>query len=103
MLTIILTLFFSLFSTEQMMREFCEEAVKYGDMPISPKAQPTHMTVILNPVAKKRYYKYYLQYVSMYILIRNSITNILELYKTGKRRNYSKNIASHFYILLELL
>lgn len=37
-----------------MMREFCEEAVKYGDVPIAPKVQPTHMTVILNPVAKKR-------------------------------------------------
>ena len=45
-----------IFSTEQMMREFCEEAVKYGDMPIPPKVQPIHMTVILNPVAKKRFF-----------------------------------------------
>ncbi|XP_033225828.1 acylglycerol kinase, mitochondrial [Belonocnema kinseyi] len=42
------------YDTEQMMREFCVEAAKYGDIPIPPKVQPTHMTVILNPVAKKR-------------------------------------------------
>lgn len=42
------------YDTQNMMREFCEEAEKYGDVPIAPKVQPTHMTVILNPVAKKR-------------------------------------------------
>lgn len=37
------------------MRVYCKEAVKFGDEPLSPTRKPRHITVILNPVAKKRY------------------------------------------------
>uniref|UniRef100_A0A2A4K801 Acylglycerol kinase, mitochondrial n=1 Tax=Heliothis virescens TaxID=7102 RepID=A0A2A4K801_HELVI len=37
-----------------LMRAACREASKYGDGPISIEHNPTHVTVILNPVANKR-------------------------------------------------
>lgn len=36
------------------MREYCEEAATYGDQPLPTRLKPQHVTVILNPVAKKR-------------------------------------------------
>ncbi|PZC71660.1 hypothetical protein B5X24_HaOG212769 [Helicoverpa armigera] len=36
------------------MRAACREASKYGDGPIPMEQNPTHVTVILNPVANKR-------------------------------------------------
>lgn len=37
----------------QMMRAYCEEAVKYGDTP-AIIGQPRKITVVLNPAANKR-------------------------------------------------
>jgi len=49
---IILVYFIS--STEQLMRQCCEEVIQYGDASCSTNIRPRHMTVILNPAAKKR-------------------------------------------------
>jgi len=40
------------YETNELMREYCEEAKKYGDFPIKVGQKPRHVTVILNPAAK---------------------------------------------------
>lgn len=37
------------------MRQCCKEAAKYGDIPCPTNVKPRHVTIILNPAAKKRY------------------------------------------------
>lgn len=36
------------------MRQYCKDVVKYGDAPLPTHVKPRHVTVILNPAAKKR-------------------------------------------------
>lgn len=36
------------------MYQYCEDVVKYGDAPCPTHVKPRHVTVILNPAAKKR-------------------------------------------------
>lgn len=36
------------------MRQSCENVVNYGDASCAKDAKPRHVTVILNPAAKKR-------------------------------------------------
>lgn len=43
-----------LFRVEQMMRAYCEEAIKYGEVPVPSTLKPRNITVILNPAANKR-------------------------------------------------
>jgi len=40
------------YETSQMMRKFCEEALKYGEEPIPMDEKERHVTVLLNPAAK---------------------------------------------------
>jgi hypothetical protein len=48
--------FFALFfRTDEMMRGYCEEALRYGKVPLPLEEKPRHVTVILNPAAKKKY------------------------------------------------
>ncbi|KAG5328748.1 AGK protein, partial [Acromyrmex heyeri] len=42
------------YDTEQLMRQCCEEVVQYGNTSCSTNIRPRHVTVILNPAAKKR-------------------------------------------------
>ncbi|XP_012219224.1 acylglycerol kinase, mitochondrial [Linepithema humile] len=42
------------YETEQLMRQCCEDVAKYGDASCSTNVKPRHVTVILNPAAKKR-------------------------------------------------
>ncbi|XP_025162874.1 acylglycerol kinase, mitochondrial isoform X2 [Harpegnathos saltator] len=42
------------YETGQLMQQHCEEAAKYGDKPCPTNVKPRHITVILNPAAKKR-------------------------------------------------
>ncbi|XP_032685055.1 acylglycerol kinase, mitochondrial isoform X2 [Odontomachus brunneus] len=42
------------YETEQLMRQCCKEAAKYGDVPCPTNVKPRHVTIILNPAAKKR-------------------------------------------------
>lgn len=42
------------FSVEQLMRECCEDVARYGDTACPTNVRPRHVTVILNPAAKKR-------------------------------------------------
>nr|XP_033327193.1 acylglycerol kinase, mitochondrial isoform X1 [Megalopta genalis] len=41
------------FETEQLMRQYCETASQYGDAPCQTQTKHRHVTVILNPNAKK--------------------------------------------------
>ncbi|XP_071445347.1 acylglycerol kinase, mitochondrial [Hetaerina americana] len=40
--------------TFELMRSYCEEAAKYGELPLPIGAKPRHITVILNPAANRR-------------------------------------------------
>ena len=40
------------------MREYCKEAATFGDQPLLKNLKPQHVTVILNPVAKRRSVSY---------------------------------------------
>jgi len=39
------------------MRQYCEEALQYGEMPVMNGSRPRQITVILNPVANNRFVK----------------------------------------------
>lgn len=42
------------YNSFQLMRGYCEEALRYGEIPILNGSRPRQITVILNPVANKR-------------------------------------------------
>ncbi|GFG29208.1 hypothetical protein Cfor_09728 [Coptotermes formosanus] len=42
------------YNSFQLMRQYCEEALQYGEMPVMNGSRPRQITVILNPVANKR-------------------------------------------------
>jgi hypothetical protein len=48
---------FLYFSSFQLMRQYCDEALQYGEMPVMNGSRPRQITVILNPVANKRFVK----------------------------------------------
>lgn len=37
------------------MREYCQEAVNFGDAPIQVHESPRHIVVILNPASNKKF------------------------------------------------
>ena len=39
---------------KNLMRVYCEQAVRFGDQPLGPLSPPRHVTVILNPEANKK-------------------------------------------------
>jgi len=39
------------------MRQYCEVALQYGEMPVMNDSRPRQITVILNPVANNRFVK----------------------------------------------
>lgn len=41
------------YDTDQLMRECCESVSRVGDAPLPTTVKPRHVTIILNPVAKK--------------------------------------------------
>lgn len=41
------------YERDQLMRKYCAEIVKLGDAPLPTQIKPRHVTVILNPAAKK--------------------------------------------------
>ncbi|OAD61585.1 Acylglycerol kinase, mitochondrial, partial [Eufriesea mexicana] len=41
------------YDTDQLMRQYCENVSQYGDLPLPTNIKPRHVTIILNPVAKK--------------------------------------------------
>ena len=43
----------NIFSVNQLMRQHCESISQYGDLPLSTNVKPRHVTIILNPAAKK--------------------------------------------------
>jgi len=41
-------------SAEQLMRQYCDNVARYGDSLCPTNIKPRHVTVVLNPAAKKR-------------------------------------------------
>nr|CAD7425521.1 unnamed protein product [Timema monikensis] len=44
---------------QELMRDYCEEAVKYGEQPLPLGSKPRQITVVLNPAANKRFKTYF--------------------------------------------
>ncbi|PBC29195.1 acylglycerol kinase, mitochondrial [Apis cerana] len=42
-----------IYETDQLMRQYCESISQYGDLPLPTNIKPRHVTIILNPAAKK--------------------------------------------------
>jgi hypothetical protein len=48
---------FLYFSSLQLMRQYCEEALQYGEMPVMNDSRPRQITIVLNPAANNRFVK----------------------------------------------
>ncbi|XP_024943863.1 acylglycerol kinase, mitochondrial isoform X2 [Cephus cinctus] len=79
--------------TEQLMRQYCEEAVKYGDEPLPTHIKPRHVTVILNPVAHKRKAeKLFKDYCEPLLHLSGIAVTILQTESEGHARNLVTNL-----------
>ncbi|XP_017877920.1 acylglycerol kinase, mitochondrial [Ceratina calcarata] len=50
-----------IYDTDRLMREYCESVSRVGDAPLRTTVKPRHVTIILNPVAKKGKAKKYFE------------------------------------------
>uniref|UniRef100_A0A224XN73 Acylglycerol kinase, mitochondrial n=1 Tax=Panstrongylus lignarius TaxID=156445 RepID=A0A224XN73_9HEMI len=70
----------------QMMRAYCEEAIKYGDTPAS-SGQPRKITVVLNPAANKRKAKkLFEKYCAPILYLSGAYVSIIETEREGHAR-----------------
>ncbi|XP_073989808.1 acylglycerol kinase-like protein Mulk isoform X2 [Rhodnius prolixus] len=70
----------------QMMRAYCEEAVKYGDTP-AIIGQPRKITVVLNPAANKRKAKkLFEKYCAPILYLSGAYVSIVETEREGHAR-----------------
>uniref|UniRef100_A0A1B6E9W4 Acylglycerol kinase, mitochondrial n=1 Tax=Clastoptera arizonana TaxID=38151 RepID=A0A1B6E9W4_9HEMI len=78
---------------ENLMREYCEVAQQYGDMPIPVELQPRHIVVILNPNANKRKAKeQFDKYCAPLLHLAGNTVTILQTTKEGHARDLVKNL-----------
>ncbi|OXU30059.1 hypothetical protein TSAR_015262, partial [Trichomalopsis sarcophagae] len=84
------------YETEQIMREYCEEAAKYGDQPLPTQLKPQHVTVILNPVAKKRKAKkLFEKYCEPLLHLAGFAVTIIQTQSENQARNLIANLNTH--------
>ncbi|CAL7934367.1 unnamed protein product [Xylocopa violacea] len=43
----------TVYDTNQLMRQYCENVSQYGDLPLPTNVKPRHVTIILNPAGQK--------------------------------------------------
>lgn len=78
------------------MRHCCEDVVRYGDSPCPTNIKPRHVTVILNPAAKKRLAYIYCN-TSCEVEVSLNYLSFVLLF-SGKPENYLKSTANLYYI-----
>ncbi|XP_043269650.1 acylglycerol kinase, mitochondrial [Venturia canescens] len=83
------------YDTEQLMREYCEEAAKFGAQPLRTSIPPRHVTVILNPVAKKRKAKkLFEKYCEPLLHLAGISVTIIQTESEGQARSLIENLET---------
>ncbi|XP_070158790.1 acylglycerol kinase, mitochondrial isoform X2 [Polyergus mexicanus] len=88
------------YDVEQLMRQYCEDVARYGDISCPTNVKPRHVTVILNPVAKKRKAKkLFEKYCEPLLHLADAIIvaggdGTLSDVTTGLMRKYEYNLRS---------
>ncbi|XP_008558541.1 acylglycerol kinase, mitochondrial [Microplitis demolitor] len=76
-----------------LMTAYCKEAVKYGDEIIPPTRAPRHITIILNPVARKRKAKkLFEKYCEPLFHLAGIAVTILQTEKESQARQLIENL-----------
>ena len=78
-----------------LMRQYCEEANKIGEEFLKPTVQPPHVTVILNPAAKKRKSKKdYENYVEPILHCAGFKVSLVQTESEGQERDFMKVMSN---------
>ncbi|KAJ8676710.1 hypothetical protein QAD02_012497 [Eretmocerus hayati] len=84
------------FKTFNIMREYCMEAAVYGNQIILPHQKPQHITVILNPVAKKRKAKkLFEEYCEPLLHLAGFAVTIIQTQSENQARSLIANLNTH--------
>lgn len=79
----------------QVMRVYCEEAAKYGDITINAQADPKRVLVILNPAAnKKSAEKQFEKYCEPILHLAGYLVDIVQTDSVGHARRYIESLES---------
>ncbi|XP_011300465.1 acylglycerol kinase, mitochondrial [Fopius arisanus] len=81
------------YQTNLLMRAYCEEAVKFGNEPLPPARKPRHITIILNPTAKKRKAKkLFEKYCEPLLHLAGIAVTIIQTEQEGHARSLIENM-----------
>ncbi|XP_035728733.1 acylglycerol kinase, mitochondrial-like isoform X3 [Vespa mandarinia] len=81
------------YDTQQLMRQYCEDIVKYGDEPCPTTMKPRHVTVILNPAAKNRKAKkLFKDYCEPLLHLAGIAVTIVQTESTSHTRSVVENL-----------
>ncbi|XP_074103368.1 acylglycerol kinase-like protein Mulk [Cotesia typhae] len=84
------------YQTHLLMREYCEQVVKYGDQILPLSQKPRHITVILNPVAKKRKAKkLFEKYCEPLLHLAGIAVTIIQTEQENQARSLIENLNFH--------
>ncbi|XP_043251580.1 acylglycerol kinase, mitochondrial [Colletes gigas] len=79
--------------TKQLMREHCENVSQYGDMPCPTNRKNRHVTIILNPSAKKgKAKKLYTNYCEPLLQLAGIAVNVIETESDNEARKIVMNL-----------
>jgi acylglycerol kinase len=77
----------------QLMRQYCEEALQYGEMPVMNGSRPRQITVILNPVANNRKSrKNYDKYCAPLLNLAGISVNVIQTEFEGQARDLVESL-----------
>ncbi|EFN62771.1 Acylglycerol kinase, mitochondrial [Camponotus floridanus] len=83
------------YDAEQLMRQCCEDVAKYGDTSCSTNVRPRHVTVILNPAAKRRKAKkLFEKYCEPLLHLAGISTTIIDAQSGSHVRNVITNLET---------
>ncbi|XP_063975455.1 acylglycerol kinase, mitochondrial isoform X2 [Diachasmimorpha longicaudata] len=81
------------YQTNLLMRAYCKEAAKYGEEPLPATRNPRHITVILNPIAKKRKAKkLFEKYCEPLLHLAGIAVTIVQTEQEGHARSLIENM-----------
>ncbi|XP_066599322.1 acylglycerol kinase, mitochondrial [Prorops nasuta] len=81
------------YDTRQLMRQYCESVLKYGDTPLPTNIKPRHVTVILNPTASKRKTKkFFEEYCEPLLHLAGIAVTIIQTESEGHARTIATNL-----------
>ncbi|XP_072761009.1 acylglycerol kinase, mitochondrial isoform X2 [Anoplolepis gracilipes] len=83
------------YDAEQLMRQCCEDVAKYGDTSCPINVRPRHVTIILNPAAKKRKAKkLFEKYCEPLLHLAGISTTIIDVQSGSHARNVITNLET---------